>query len=340
MSGTRCAAYQARLDLVVADRAYQRIVDQEAAAILGVRELDQLGAEIADTALVPVIEAAVRNGLIGLVPPDRLARMMGALLSAACREIAAPRNRRRTRIEVGETMNAPCRGFADVNPEPHGVEVRPLGEADVPALIAASAAATGTPTAIRASTTRTGSSFSCGLDDCSASDPATLDGSSDTSAPRSPTRAMPSVTPSRRWSTPHTEVEGSWTRWVGSSSPCSKSAGSWPRGTWPRVRTAYPAPARSIGRGADWRPSRARPSRDAVPRRRASLRPSPDRRRRVLPALRRPRGVRRPPPRALRRRARRALRPAGLNRYPRPGSPVSTLRHDEPATVSPRTTII
>ena len=85
-----CAAYQARLDLVVADRAYQRIVDQEAAAILGVRELDQLGAEIADTALVPVIEAAVRNGLIGLVPPDRLARMMGALLSAACREIAAP----------------------------------------------------------------------------------------------------------------------------------------------------------------------------------------------------------------------------------------------------------
>ena len=106
-----CAAYQARLDLVVADRAYQRIVDQDAAAVLGVRELDQLGAEIADTALVPVIEAAVRNGLIGPVPPERLARMMGALLSAACREIAASRNRRRTRIEVGETMNALLQGL-------------------------------------------------------------------------------------------------------------------------------------------------------------------------------------------------------------------------------------
>ena len=31
---------------------------------------------------------------------------------------------------------------------------------------------------------------------------------------------------------------------------------------------------------------------------------------------------------------------AGLNRYPRPGSPAITLRHDEPATASPRTTII
>jgi AcrR family transcriptional regulator len=106
-----CAAYQLRLDLVVADRAYQRIVDQDAAAVLGVREVEQVAAEIADTALVPVIEAAVRSGAIGPVPPDRLARMMGALLSAACREIAASRRPGATRIEVGETLNALLQGL-------------------------------------------------------------------------------------------------------------------------------------------------------------------------------------------------------------------------------------
>ena len=106
-----CGAYQSRLDFVVADRAYQRIVDQDAAAVLGARELECLAAEIADTALVPVIEAAVRSGAIGPVPPDRLARMMGALLSAACREIAASPAPGTTRIEVGETLNAFLQGL-------------------------------------------------------------------------------------------------------------------------------------------------------------------------------------------------------------------------------------
>ena len=305
MSGTRCAAYQARLDLVVADRAYQRIVDQEAAAILGVRELDQLGAEIADTALVPVIEAAVRNGLIGLVPPDRLARMMGALLSAACREIAAPVTVV-GRIEVGETMNALAGASPDVNPEPHGGGP-PSRRSRRARAIVRIRRCYGNTYGDSGFYDEDWLSFSCGLDDCSASDPATLDGSSDTSAPRSPTRAMPSVTPSRRWSTPHTEVEGSWTRWVGSSSPCSKSGIVATRhlATGTHLRTQRPLAASGA---ADWRPSRARPSRDAVPRRRASLRPSPIGVV-VLPALRRPRGVRRPPPRALRRRARRAVRP-------------------------------
>jgi hypothetical protein len=103
--------YQARLDLVVADRAYQRIVDQDAAAVLGVREFEHLAAEIADPVLVPVIEAAVRRGVIAPVPPDRLARMMGALVSAACREIASSPEPAATRIEVGETMNALLQGL-------------------------------------------------------------------------------------------------------------------------------------------------------------------------------------------------------------------------------------
>ena len=106
-----CSAYQSRLDLVVADRAYQRVVDRDAAAVLGVRELERLTAEIADTALVPVIEAAVRSGVIGPVPPDRLARMMGALLSAACREIAASPTPGAARIAVGETLDALLQGL-------------------------------------------------------------------------------------------------------------------------------------------------------------------------------------------------------------------------------------
>jgi AcrR family transcriptional regulator len=106
-----CAAYQARLDLVVANRAYQRIVDQDAAAVLGVRELEQLTAQIADTALLPVIESAVRGGVIHPVPSDRLARIMGALISAACREIAASRDLRATRVEVGETLAALLQGL-------------------------------------------------------------------------------------------------------------------------------------------------------------------------------------------------------------------------------------
>jgi AcrR family transcriptional regulator len=106
-----CAAYQARLDLVMADEAYQRIVDRDAAAVLGVRELESLAAATADAALVPVIEAAVGSGVIRPVPPDRLARMMGALLSAACREIAASPAPSATRIEVGETLGALLQGL-------------------------------------------------------------------------------------------------------------------------------------------------------------------------------------------------------------------------------------
>jgi AcrR family transcriptional regulator len=106
-----CAAYQARLDLVVADRAYQRIVDQDAAAVLGVREFERLVADIADAALIPAIESAVRSGVIPPLPPARLARMSGALIGAACREIAASEDSGPARIEVGETIDALLRGL-------------------------------------------------------------------------------------------------------------------------------------------------------------------------------------------------------------------------------------
>ena len=106
-----CAAYQSRIDLVVTSRPYARIIDQDAAAVLGVRHLEQLAVEIADAALIPVIESAVADGLIRPVPPDRLARMMGALIGAACREIAASSDPRAARIEVGDTMDALLQGL-------------------------------------------------------------------------------------------------------------------------------------------------------------------------------------------------------------------------------------
>jgi AcrR family transcriptional regulator len=106
-----CAAYQTRLDLVVADRAYQRIVDQDAAAVLGVREFETLAKSTADAALVPVIETAVGDGAIRPLPPDRLARMMGALLGAACREIAVSPAPSETRTEVGATLAALLQGL-------------------------------------------------------------------------------------------------------------------------------------------------------------------------------------------------------------------------------------
>jgi AcrR family transcriptional regulator len=106
-----CAAYQARVDLVVSDPAYRRIVDQDAAAVLGVRDLDLLAQEIADAALIPVIERAISDGIIQQVQPARLARMMGALISAACREVAAAPDPAAARTEVGETVNALLQGL-------------------------------------------------------------------------------------------------------------------------------------------------------------------------------------------------------------------------------------
>lgn len=106
-----CSAYQARLDLVVTDRAYQRIIDQDAAAVLGVRDLEQLATTVADARLISVIESAVCVGAIRSVRPARLARMMGALISTACREIAVSEDPGTARIEVGDTMDALLQGL-------------------------------------------------------------------------------------------------------------------------------------------------------------------------------------------------------------------------------------
>lgn len=104
------AAYQARLDRVCTDAAFQRIVDRDATAILGYDTLTQIAQSTANAALVPVLEEAIDAGVIEPLPPDTLARLMGALIAACGREIAAAEDAERARREVGLALDTLLQG--------------------------------------------------------------------------------------------------------------------------------------------------------------------------------------------------------------------------------------
>jgi AcrR family transcriptional regulator len=106
-----CGTYQKRLDLVGADAAYQRIVDQDALSILGYDEVTRIAQSTGNAALLPVLTEAIDGGLIQPVSPDILAKLMGALISVAGREIAAARDSRHARGEVGYALDAFLQGL-------------------------------------------------------------------------------------------------------------------------------------------------------------------------------------------------------------------------------------
>jgi AcrR family transcriptional regulator len=111
-----CAAYQARLDRVCADPAFQRIVDHDAIAVLGHDTLTAIAQSTANAALVPVLEEAIRAGVISPLPADTLARLMGSLIGVASREIAAASDTRRARDDVGRVLDAFLQGLRPRTP--------------------------------------------------------------------------------------------------------------------------------------------------------------------------------------------------------------------------------
>ena len=106
-----CAAYQVRLDLVCTDEAFRRIVDQDAISVLGHDTLTEIAQSTANAALVPVLEEAIRMGLIEPMPADTVAKLMGSLVAAAGREIAAAEDSNRARLEVGQTLDTFFQGL-------------------------------------------------------------------------------------------------------------------------------------------------------------------------------------------------------------------------------------
>jgi len=106
-----CATYQARLDLVCADDAFQRILDQDAIAILGPDALNEIAQATVNAALVPVLEEAIATGLVEPMSADTLATLMGALISAAGREIAATDDIPKARLDVGQALDVFLQGL-------------------------------------------------------------------------------------------------------------------------------------------------------------------------------------------------------------------------------------
>jgi AcrR family transcriptional regulator len=106
-----CATYQARLDLVCADAAFQRILDHDAIAVLGYETLNDIAQSTANAALVPVLEEAIHTGLIEPIAADTLAKLMGALIGVASREIAAAQDTSRARRELGQALDAFLQGL-------------------------------------------------------------------------------------------------------------------------------------------------------------------------------------------------------------------------------------
>jgi AcrR family transcriptional regulator len=106
-----CATYQKRLDLVCESPAYQRIVDQDAMAVLGYEVLTRVAHSTVDAALMPVLAEAVENRLIEPLSPDVLAKFMGSLVSVAGREIAAAPDRRQALPEIGDALDAFLQGL-------------------------------------------------------------------------------------------------------------------------------------------------------------------------------------------------------------------------------------
>ena len=106
-----CAGYQARLDIACSDRAFQRIVDQEASGVLGHKVLTEIAQGSANTALGPVLEEAIRAGLIAPVRAGTLANLFGALIGAASREVAAADDKEQARAHVGQTLEALLQGL-------------------------------------------------------------------------------------------------------------------------------------------------------------------------------------------------------------------------------------
>jgi AcrR family transcriptional regulator len=108
---TVCAAYRARLDLVGADPAYQRIIDQDALAVLGYEELTRVAQSTINAELVPVLDQVIAAELIKPVSSEVLAKLMGALISVGSREIANAADPRRARREVGSALDAFLQGL-------------------------------------------------------------------------------------------------------------------------------------------------------------------------------------------------------------------------------------
>lgn len=106
-----CAAYQARLDHVSVDPAFQRIVDQDALAVLGYEVLQDIAQSIANVALLPVLEEAIETGIIKPMAAETLARLLGALVAAAGREIAIAGDPDRARREVGQALDSFLQGL-------------------------------------------------------------------------------------------------------------------------------------------------------------------------------------------------------------------------------------
>lgn len=111
-----CATYQTRLDLVCASPAYQRIVDQDAVAVLGHEEFTRVAQATVNAALLPILAEAVDDGLIKPLSPDVLAKLMGSLISVAGRELAAAPDRRQARREIGAALDAFLQGLRQQTP--------------------------------------------------------------------------------------------------------------------------------------------------------------------------------------------------------------------------------
>ncbi|HUP73471.1 MAG TPA: TetR/AcrR family transcriptional regulator [Acidimicrobiales bacterium] len=111
-----CTTYQKRLDLVCKSPGYQRIVDQDAVAVLGYEELTRIAQSTVNAALVPILTEAVDSGLIKPLSTDILAKLMGSLVSVAGREIAAASDQRRARRDIGEALDAFLQGLRQHKP--------------------------------------------------------------------------------------------------------------------------------------------------------------------------------------------------------------------------------
>jgi AcrR family transcriptional regulator len=106
-----CAGYQARLDIACSDRAFQRIVDQDASGVLGHATLTEIAQGSANVALGPVLEEAISSGLIAPVRVETLTNLLGAVIGAGSREVAAAEDKERARVHVGEALDALLRGL-------------------------------------------------------------------------------------------------------------------------------------------------------------------------------------------------------------------------------------
>lgn len=106
-----CASYQARLDHVAAHPAFSRIVDEDAIAVLGHDTMTEIVQPTISSALIPTLQEAIDTGLIKSVPADALAKLLGALITTAGREIAAAQDKERARLELGETLDAFLQGL-------------------------------------------------------------------------------------------------------------------------------------------------------------------------------------------------------------------------------------